>query len=308
MSPLYFVLQEFVMTLEGVTHGFCFSLMLTPKRENCPRWLQVLLMWGVFVVVMSINWISGIRVVGYISLVFSFVLVQLMLKAVYREPLKTRIWAWMLLYMLEAVADLAVSFVYIVILGAEHVNHMQDEMIPVLCIVTLVGFVLELCGSLIYRKRRKKGTEGYVVAASAMMVILLYVLMIACGMFFWQGNYTAPFLTCLWVSVGGTAIILMICLGTQRRQKKENRMEWENLVRLRQSQEDFFCRLEKLERETSFIRHDHVNVLGTITQLLEQSQIAEAKEILESYLDRMEDSLAPTALEAEGAERMENLL
>ena len=185
---------------------------------------------------------------------------------------------------------------------------MQDEMIPVLCIVTLVGFVLELCGSLIYRKRRKKGTEGYVVAASAMMVILLYVLMIACGMFFWQGNYTAPFLTCLWISVGGTAIILMICLGAQRRQKKENRMEWENLVRLRQSQEDFFCRLEKLERETSFIRHDHLNVLGTITQLLEQSQSAEAKEILESYLDRMEDSLAPAALEAEGAERMENLL
>lgn len=85
-------------------------------------------------------------------------------------------------------------------------------------------------------------------------------------------------------------------------------MEWENLVRLRQSQEDFFCRLEKLERETSFIRHDHLNVLGTITQLLEQSQSAEAKEILESYLDRMDDSLAPVALEAEGAERMENLL
>lgn len=205
--------------------------------------------------------------------------------------------------MMQALVDLLGSFVYIVILGNETVNHMEDVMLPVLCTAVFLSFWLEFAAALFYSRRRRKGAKGkesFAVAAAAMLVILLYVLMLAYGMYFWQGNYTSAFMTIVWVSVGGTAGILIVCLFSQKKQKKENRMEWENLIRLRQSQEDFFCRLAKLEKETSFIRHDHLNVLGTISQLLEQSQSAEAKEVLESYLNRPEGSESRPAEEKGG--------
>lgn len=310
MSIPYLVLQQFVVTLEGVVHGFCYSRMLKPRWKNFPAWAAILVVWGVYILTLSMSWISGKRINSYVNLVVSFTLVQMVLWALYEERWKTRLWAWMLLYMMEVVADIAVSFIYVVVMKTPSVNYMEDEMLLVMCIVTLLGALLELAACSLYRKRRKlenREVGSFAIAAACLLVMLLYMLCIACGVYFGQGDYTGPFLVNAWISVGGTGLILLICWVEQKRQNRQERLEWENLQKIKNSQEAFFLGLERQERQAAFVRHDHMNILTLVSQLLQEDHEKEAEDILQDYLSRMETSAPVFCEEKTGMDHPERV-
>lgn len=299
MSPILFVLQQFVMTLEGVVHGFCYSRMLTKRREQMPSWILILCVWSVYIATVSLSWFSGQRVSGYLNLLVSFSLLQIVLRVLYQENRKTRITAWMLLYMMQAVADIGVSFVWIVLMGHGTANYLEDNMILILCTVLVVGCVLELAACWMYRKHKKVRSGGFMTAAAGLMVMILYMVFLACGLFLMQGQFSQAFLTASWISIGGTALILTACFFQQEKQHRQNELEQESLTSLQDQQEQYFRGLEQEERKASFLRHDHLNVLAAVSQLLQQEQSEEAGELLDHYLNRIESVSLQQAVSAD---------
>ncbi len=293
MTPAQFIFQQFIMTLEGPVHGFCYNHMLTPRNPAQPGWVRVLAFWGIYTLVVSVNWITGVRVSGYINLLVAVTLTQTALYFFFQEKLQTRIFAFMLLFLMQAAADLCVSFFYIVVQRHASANFMEDEMISVMITVMMVGALLEGFGCWLWRKRRGIQTNGFAVALSALVVIFLYMVFITVGVIVYQGSFDPSFVGSAIVSMGSVAVFLLICFYYQQKQKKENEVEWENLMNLKKMQEEFYCSLEEQERKISFIRHDHLNVLGTVHQLLEEQETQEARMVLEDYLQRLETDEDP---------------
>lgn len=293
MTMIQFVFQQFILTIEGPIRGFCYNLMLTPKKPQQSAWIRILPFWGVYILTTSMSWFSGVWVSSFVSLAVSSTLCQIVLQYFYKEKLQTTIFAYLTLFSMQAIADILVSSVYILAQGHITNNYMQDQMISIFITLMAVSSLLEFLASWIWRRRKGIQTRGMFVVITLMVVIFLQMIFLAAGILFFQGEYFLSFLQASSISVGVLVLQLMVCFYFQQKQQKQNRLEWENLKRLKQSQEEFFRSLEKLEQKTSFIRHDHINVLVAVCQLLEQSESAEAAEVLGSYLGRIESSVDP---------------
>lgn len=233
------------------------------------------------------------RVSSFVNLAVSSTLCQILLQIFYKEKLQTTIFAYLTLFSMQAIGDILVSFLYILVLGHASANYMQDQMISILITVMAICALLEFLACWIWRKKKGIQTKGMSVVITLMVVTFLHMIFLTAGILLFQGDYFLSFLQTSGISVGVLTVLLMVCFYFQQKQQKQNRLEWENLKRLKQSQEEFFRSLEKLEQKTSFIRHDRVNVLVAVCQLLEQSESAEAAEVLGSYLGRIEASPDP---------------
>lgn len=299
MTTAQFIFQQFIMTIEGPVHGFCYNHMLTPKNPRQPGWVRGLSFWAAYTLVMSLSWITGIRISGYVNMLFAMTITQILLYFFFQEKLQTRIFAYMLLFLMQAVGDISVSFFYIIVQGHETANYMQDEMISIMITVMTICSLLECLGCWMWRKRRGIRTNGFAIAIVSLIVLFLYMVFVAVGVIVYQGSFDASFLGTAVVSVGGVGTFLLICFFYQQKQKKENEVEWENLMNLKEIQEEFFRSLEEQERKTSFIHHDHLNILGAVSQLLEEQETDEAQRVLEDYLQRLEsgEDLGTCAME-----------
>lgn len=292
MSPLQFIFQQFIMTIEGPVHGLCYNMMLTPKKARQPAWILVLSFWGIYTLAMSMSWFSGTRVSSFVNLAVSATLCQILLRIFYKEKLQTTIFAYLTLFFMQAVGDILVSSIYILVQGHTTTNYMEDEMISIMITVMTVCSLLEFLGCWLWRKKKGIRTNGLAIAATLMIVMFLHMVFLTAGVVLFQGDYFSSFVHTSTIGICVMLSLLGICFYYQHKQEKANRLEWENLKRLKQSQDEFFRSLEKLERKTSFIRHDHLNILTSVCMLLEKEDAAEARNLLDSYLKRIESAPA----------------
>lgn len=289
MTFLQFALQQFIITTEGIVHGLCYNQMLKVRNPSQPAWIRVLSFWIGYSMILSISWITGKRISGYINLACCMTLSLTLMYLFYDEKLKTRVFAYMFLFLLQTVADVIVSFLYIIVQRHESANYMQDEMIGIMILVMSFASLLEFFGCWLWQRKKGIRNNGFAIAVTAMVVIFLYMIFITAGVFVSQGSFDQSFLTSAFVTFGGVGVFLLICFYYQQKQQKESQVEWENLKRIQSSQEEFFRRLEEQERKTSFIRHDHLNILGAVSQLLEEGQEEEADRFLKDYIGRLEN-------------------
>lgn len=288
MSLLVFVLQQFLLSLEGVIHGFYYQKMLKLKNPDQPAWGLMLGCWISYLLVMSISWITGQRIAGYINLICIMTLFQILLKIFCTDRLQTRLFANALLYLMQALADVITTSIFLIILKMPGVNYMQDNMLLLVIVALCVEFGLDAMACRVWNQKKNVRRNGFAIVSAALVVVFFYLLFLSAGFLTAPETFSLSMLAASLISLAGTVTAVLICFFYQQKQQKNSQLEWENLHRIRQRQEDFFRELEEQERRTSFIRHDHLNILAAAGQLLCQEQSEEASQLLESYLDRLE--------------------
>lgn len=302
MSTETFVLQQFILTSEGIVHGLCYNQMLTAKRNAPPAWIRVLAFWGVYITEMSMSWFRGERLPSLLNLTVAFSLTQILMHLFYREKLQTRFFAYLLLYMVQGSADILVGMVYILMLGNNSANYMQDNMIPALLAVLALGSYFEWAACSLWQKKKGIRTNGFVIAGAGLLVMILYLFFIACGVLIFDVVHIPDLLIPALFSVCGIWIFMLFWALYQQKQHESRKVEWENLNRVRNTQEEYFRFLEAQERKLSFVRHDALNILGTAGQLLSESRHEDAQNLLESYLGILEQKPETDPVSAEAKE------
>ncbi len=290
MNPVVLVLQQFVLSMEGLLHGICLNCMLTPKHPKQPFWLRVAYFYGSFLVIMSFSWISGMRVPSYINLVMVCTVFQILMKFVFQEKWHVRLLAYLTLYVCLAAADILISCLYVLVLQRNSLDYMAEDVLMQVCGGMLIAAMLDWLACSLWLQRRSTRFSSSLMAGACLAVTFLHTVYFAFGIFGTQNGFNPAILGASLLSFAGTGSAIAFCFYFQQKQGKQNQLEWENLSRIRSSQEAFFRTLEEQERKTSFIRHDHLNVLGTVSQLLAQEQVQPALQLLDDYQNRMQET------------------
>lgn len=298
MTGFEMVLQQLILTLEGIIHGLCYNRMLKAANPDQPAWARVLCFWLVYPLILVPTWILQVRVPGYINLIAAFALCQILLYFFYQESLRTRIFAFVLLFLMQVAAELLLSGLYVVVQQHDTVNVLEVQMIPILLFAQVLDWILEYaaCSAwVLLRRRRNPQAINKAASLTALIVPLLCLLYLSLGTASLQGSFIDAYLTAVGVSLVTLCAFLAYFFLFQSSWKKENQLEWENLQRIRTSQKNFFRLLEEQERKASFFRHDQLNILGSISQLLQEGQRLEAEELLAQVLERNAPTLPETA-------------
>lgn len=286
MNPV--VLQQAVLSLEGLLHGICLNCMLTPKRPAQPFWLRVLVFYGAFLMIMSCTWISGVKMPGFINLLVVCTVFQILMKYMFQEKWHVKLLAYLTLYVCLVAADILTSGLYILVLQRDSLDSMTQDMLGPLCFGMFLAALLDWLACSIWLRRKSPRSSSALMASACLGVTFLYTVYFAFGLFGTQDGFNPAILGASLLSFAGTGLAIAFCFYLQQKQGKQNQVEWENLNRIRGRQEAFFRTLEEQERKASFIRHDHLNVLGTVSQLLSQEQEQPALQLLEEYQNRMQ--------------------
>lgn len=289
MSPAVFVLQQFVLSLEGVIHGFYYQKMLKLKNPDQPAWVLMLGCWISYLLVMSISWITGQRIAGYINLICIMPLFQILLKIFCTDRLQTRLFANALLYLMQALADVITTSIFLIILKKPGINYMQDNMLVLLVVGLGIEFGLDALACRMWNQKKNIRRNGFAIVSAALVVVFFYLLFLSAGFLTTPETFSLSMLAASFISLAGTATAVLVCFFYQQKQQKNSQLEWENLHRIRQRQEDFFRELEEQERKTSFVRHDHLNVLSAALQLLYQQEEDAVETLLVEYEKRIRE-------------------
>ena len=289
MSAFEFVLQQLLLTLEGIIHGLCFNRMLRIRNNRQPAVLRVLSFWLVYVVVLSMSWITGIRIPGPVNLVFALLFCQILMHFFYEEKLSVRLGAWVVLFLMQTIAELFISFLYLVVQGHQSANSMTEQLIGILSLGMMLDGLFEWAACRIWvRVRRQKNRQAGSLAAGglAMSMPFLCLLFLSLGIVVLQGSFISSYLITAGVSLLTFVVFLGFLFFFQRHLQKQDELEQEQLEHLRDRQALFFQQLEEQERKAFFFRHDCTNIAGAISQLLEEGRLQEAEGLLHQICSR----------------------
>lgn len=289
MSAAQFVFQQLLLSSEGIIHALCYDRMLERKRKEQPAWLRAVCFWLLYILILSVSWLSGVRISGAVNLIFALVLTQILLQLFYQEKLQTRLFACVVLFLMQVMAEIAVSFLYTLIQGHTSVNYMEDQMIPILMVAMMLDAVFEFSASTIWRKRRGRKDDGLRISFGILGMLEIYMVFGVVGVLVFQGSFADSYLTTIGVSLITFTAFLGFFLFYQQKQYRENLLERENLHRIQNRQEAFFRELEEQERKVSFIRHDHLNVVSAALQLLYQKEEEGVETLLAEYEKRIRE-------------------
>lgn len=289
MSAAQFVFQQLLLSSEGIIHALCYDRMLERKQKGQPAWLRAVSFWLLYILILSGSWLSGIRISGAVNLVFALVLTQILLQLFYQEKLQTRLFACVVLFLMQVMAEIAVSFLYTLIQGHTSVNYMEDQMIPILMVAMMLDAVFEFSASTIWRRRRGRKDDGLRISFGILGMLGIYMVFGAVGVLVFQGSFADSYLTTIGVSLITFLAFIGFFLFYQQKQYRENLLERENLQRIQNQQEAYFRKLEEQERKVSFIRHDHLNIVATALQLLHQQEEDAVETLLAEYEKRIRE-------------------
>lgn len=239
MSAAQFVFQQLLLSSEGIIHALCYDRMLERKRKEQPAWLRAVCFWLQYILILSGSWLSGVRISGAVNLVFALALTQILLQLFYQEKLQTRLFACVVLFLMQVMAEIAVSFLYTLIQGHTSVNYMEDQMIPILMVAMMLDAVFEFSASTIWRKRRGRKDDGLRISFGILGMLGIYMAFGAVGVLVFQGSFADSYLTTIGVSLITFLAFLGFFLFYQQKQYRENLLERENLQRIQNRQEAF---------------------------------------------------------------------
>lgn len=290
MTDAVLIFQQGVLSLEGLLLGIFFPRMLHLSRKNLQGWRFGLLCWCVYVLAMLPNWIMGDRLPGILNTLSVLILFQIVLKICCSDRLQVRIFAALLLYLMQALADILISLVFVVFLQNDSVNYMQDNMAWMLCVGVILEGQLDWAACRLWRSRTQTTRKGFLVAGAGLTVLFFYLLFLAGYSLQSQAGWNRETLLVVFASLLAAGLAVLLTVYFQQKQHSRQSLEMENLERLRLEQEAHFRKLEGQEKQTSFVRHDQLNVLGAADQLLREDQPEEAENLLQSWLNRLEES------------------
>ena len=77
MSLLMTLIQQLILSSEGLVHGFCYNRMLEAKEGAPAPWIRMMGFWSVYIIEISVNWITGIRLPSFVNLSIAFGLTKI---------------------------------------------------------------------------------------------------------------------------------------------------------------------------------------------------------------------------------------
>ncbi len=289
MSLLMTLIQQLILSSEGLVHGFCYNRMLEAKEGAPAPWIRMMGFWSVYIIEISVNWITGIRLPSFVNLSIAFGLTQVYMRLFYKDPFHVCFFAWLLLLAFQTIADLSFYAIYMLIERPATLNFMEDNMVPVLLCTLMAMFFFEWGAATLWQHRKGIRTTGFFILTAGLGGIGLYVLLLAAGVVFLDSQAVSRILLPLLYAAIGLWMALMLCALYVQKQHESRQHEWQTIQEVADRQKAWFEALEEQERRVSCIRHDQLNVLQTVQSLLEQEEQEEAGFLLESWQARLEE-------------------
>ncbi len=293
MNSFQFLLQELVMCLEGAVHGVCYNRMLHKRNPQMPDGVLIFSGMLVYGLILVMNQMAGIRLPGILNTSIMMVLFQLLLWKCCTDRLQTRLFATVLVYVMQALVDILITSLFVLVLGHEGVNFLEDNMLGLLILAVALELILirPLCR--IWNRKKDIRQNGFAIVRTALLVVFLYLLFLCLGFLLVPTAVNLKMLATALGSLAGTGAAIVVCLLAVNKQMKQERLDVQSRRRLQKEQEALYQSLERQERKLSMIRHDHLNILAAASQLLEEQQTGPAEELLNHYLIQLESPVMP---------------
>lgn len=284
-SSLYFFLQYLVMSLDGLTTGIMFELLLPPRNASSfGRYARPFCFWVLVLLICLPSYLMHYKVLPVMNLLFTAAGTVTLIIVLYQTGMKDAFFLFALYFVLMFIGEASAQFLFSSLYEAGLDWTKDRAIMPLLTISVLVFFYKLAAAFWLRRPDRFRIIRSPWLYGPAAGILLYSFFSSAAFAITGNGQWTLRdrFSTLVYLLAGFAA--LSACLLFQSLKKRDLLKSLETYYA---EQQAYYRTLEQKEQETARIRHDLVNILGTVQTLAAQDHPEDAVKILREFTSRI---------------------